>query len=277
MSVGDNLYISGGFSGNATIYNSFLSYNVKRKKWKQLPNMTHHRLGHRMAVSGDGSQVYVLGGGDGKSLQSLVIDIYDVKKKTWSSGPAMNSYRVFFGVTVCLGRLLVFGGMGSSDGNEIGLVEFYDPEINCWKYAKPMPETRGVCNVISIGHTIYVFGTSSQKVLAYDVIAGEWLKDVPPGVLPAIPPGGCVCASSSHDGGEVLVVKYPPRESPRKQRRIAHVYNASKKAWSSVHLSDDFACYSAAVANDRCVVVTPRNQLMACIVPKTSQPIETAQ
>ncbi|KAL7530643.1 hypothetical protein ACHAXR_003609, partial [Thalassiosira sp. AJA248-18] len=269
VSAGSKVYISGGFSGDSTIYRSFHSYNVKAKKWKKLPNMTHHRLGHRMAVSGDGSYIYVLGGGDGKTLRSLGIDIYNVKKKTWTAGPAMNCYRLFFGVTVCLGKLLVFGGVGSNNGNELGLVELYDPETNCWKYVKPMPEARGVCNVIAIGHIIYVFGTPLQKVLAYDANAGEWLKEVASDALPPIPPGGCVCASSSFDGGEVLVVKYPLiDQSPPKQRRAAHVYNAPKKAWTSVHLLDDHACYSAAVANDKIVVVTPQNQLMACTIPK---------
>jgi len=271
-SAGNNVYISGGFSGDGTIYRSFLSYNVKKKKWKHLPSMTHHRLGHRMAVSNDGCYIYVLGGGDGKTLRSLGIDIYNVKKKSWTAGPAMNSYRVFFGVTVCLGNILVFGGVGSKNGNELGLVEFYDPETNCWKYAKPMPEVRGVCNVISVGHIIYVFGTPSQKVLAYDIIAGEWLDDVPSDALPEIPPGGCVCASSSYPNGEVLVYKYPlTDQSPQKQRRTAHVYNTPKKVWSSVHLLDDFACYSAAVANDKIVVVTPQNRLMAHTIPKSSR------
>ncbi|KAL7553769.1 hypothetical protein ACHAWF_017091 [Thalassiosira exigua] len=268
-SVGNKVYISGGFSGSSTVHRSFLSYNMKTKKWKKLPSMTHHRLGHRMIVSENGGYIYVLGGGDGKTLRSLGIDIYDVKKKTWTSGPAMNSYRVFFGVIVCLGKLIVFGGVGSSNGNELCLVEFYDPETNCWKYAKNLPEARGVCNVIAIGHVIYLFGTPSQQVLAYDVIAGEWREDVSRDLLPEIPAGGCVCASSSYAGGEVLVLKYPVSgKSTKEQRRTAYIYSSQKKSWSYVHLLDDFACYSAVVASDSVVVVTPQNELMACALPK---------
>jgi len=269
-SAGSKIYISGGFSGDGSVHKTFVSYNVKKKKWKNLANMTHHRLGHRMVVSHDGRHVYVLGGGGGKTMQSLGVDIYNVKRMSWTVGPAMNTYRVFFGVAVCLGKLLAFGGMGSNGGNELGSVESYDPKTNCWKYETPMPEVRGVCNAIAIGRIVYVFGTPSQKVLTYDIATGEWLDGGAslPGMLPEIPPGGCVCTSSSHASGEVLVTK---RASSSDQRishscRTAHVYNARERAWSSVHLPDEFACYSAVVAADKIVVVTPQNQLMACRV-----------
>jgi len=268
-SARNKIYLSGGLSGASTVHRSFVSYDVKKKKWKQLPSMTHHRLGHRMAVSRDGRYIYVLGGGDGKTTRSLGIDIYDVKNRSWTVGPAMNSYRVFFGVTVYLGNILVFGGVGSSNGTPLDLVEFFDPETNSWNYSKPMPEARGVCNVTTLGHIIYVFGTSSERVLSYDIISGEWLDNVPHGVFPAIPKGGCVCASSSYSKGELLIYKYPFREeSSQKQKRTAHVYNAPMKAWSSVDLLDDFACYSAIVTSEKIVVVTAQNQFMSHSIPK---------
>ena len=123
----------------------------------------------------------------------------------------------------------------------------------------------------AIGHIIYVFGAPFQKLLAYDVIAGEWLKDAPGGTLPSIPPGGCVCASSPYENGEVIVMKYPfpgAKGKTQKQKRTAHVYNSTKKQWSAVHLQDEHACYSAVVADGKIVVVTPKNQLIACNIPK---------
>ena len=268
-SAGDLVYSSGGCSVDGTIYRSFLAYNVMTKKWIKLPGMTHRRLGHRMAVTDDGQYVYVLGGGDGKTLRSMGVDVYDVKKEVWMAAPAMNSYRVFFGYTVCAGKIFVFGGVGSNNGNQLSSVEVYDPQTNGWEFAQSMPEARGVCNVIVIGHVIFVFGTPSQKVLAYDTLTDRWFDDIPPETsIPSCPPGGCVCAASSFDGGEVLVLKYPLGGPQSPHRRTANIYNASKKCWSSIHLLDDFACYGAVVAGNKLVVVTPQNQLQACTLPE---------
>ncbi|KAL7478226.1 hypothetical protein ACHAW6_003994 [Cyclotella cf. meneghiniana] len=268
-SVEDLVYISGGCSGDGTIYRSFLSYNVISKKWKKLPGMTHRRLGHKMAVSPDGRYIYVVGGGDGKTMRSMGADIYDVIREVWTPAPAMNDYRVFFGVTVCNGKIFAFGGVGSDNGNQLKTVEAFDPETFSWEFMSSMPESRGVCNVITIEDKIFVFGTPSQKVLTYDTTSDKWidsntLDDLS---LPFCPPGGCVCASSSYVGGEVLVIKYPLEGLQGRFRRAANIYNVFKQSWASVHLLDEFACYSAVVAGDKCVVVTPQNQLQACTIP----------
>jgi hypothetical protein len=90
VSCGNLVYISGGCSGDGTIYRSFLSYNVVTKKWKKLPGMSHRRLGHKMTVSPDGRYVYVIGGGNGKALTSMGVDIYDSLREVWTSAPGMN-------------------------------------------------------------------------------------------------------------------------------------------------------------------------------------------
>mmetsp|Transcript_3759 Transcript_3759/g.8286 ORF Transcript_3759/g.8286 Transcript_3759/m.8286 type:complete len:674 (-) Transcript_3759:94-2115(-) len=266
-SAGDLLFISGGCSGDGTLYRSFLCYNVVTQKWKKLPGMTHRRLGHKMAVSTDGRYLYVIGGGDGKTLRSMGVDVYDVLKETWTAAPAMNHYRVFFGFTVCSKKIYVFGGIGSNNGSQLSSVEVYDPDTNGWEFVSSMPEERGVCNVITVGHAIYVFGTPSQRVLSYDTLLDKWFEETE-SPLPAMPPGGCVCAASAYIGGEVLVFKYPLRGQQNKHRRTAHIYNASSHSWKSVNLLDEFACYSAIVAGAKCVVVTPQNQLQACILPR---------
>lgn len=268
-SVGDLVYISGGCSGDGTIYRSFLSYNVVSKKWKKLPGMNHRRLGHKMALSPDGRYVFVIGGGNGKTMQSMGVDIYDSLREVWTSAPGMNDYRVFFGSTACNGRIFAFGGVGADDGNPLKTVEVFHPETYSWEFISSMPEARGVCNAITLEDKIFVFGTSHDKVLVYDTKSDTWcdsgsLYDLS---LPFCPPGGCVCASSSWIGGEVLVIKYPLEGLQGKFRRTAHVYDALKKSWSHhVNLLDTFACYSAVVAGNTCVVVTPQNQLQACTI-----------
>jgi len=268
-SVKNNVYISGGCSGDGTIYRSFLSYDVSTQKWKKLHGMTHRRLGHRMAVTNDGKYIFVLGGGDGKSLRSMGVDIYDVEREVWTAAAAMNNYRVFFGFTVCEDKIYVFGGVGNNNGNQLASVEVFDPKTNGWEFAESMPEPRGVCNVITVGKIIYVFGLPSQKVLAYDTVTKKWLDEVPPEAnLPVCPPGGCVCASSSFEGGECLVLKYPLEGPQATHRRTANVYDAAKDSWVAVHLLDTFACYSAIVAGEKLVVVTPQNKLQACTILK---------
>ena len=265
------MYISGGCSGDGTIYRSFLSYNVITKKWKKLQCMTHRRLGHRMAVTGNGRYLYVLGGGDGKTLRSMGVDVYDFEKQTWTAAPAMNNYRVFFGFTVCADKIYVFGGVGNNNGNTLSSVEVFDPKTNGWEFASSLPVPRGVCNVITIGHVIFVFGLPSQKLLTYDTISNQWLNDVPSHVsLPACPPGGCCCAASSFDGGECIVLKYPLEGELKSYRRTAHIYNSEKKSWSTVHLLDSFACYSAIVAGNKLTIMTPQNQLQSCAIPQSS-------
>ncbi|KAL3790071.1 hypothetical protein ACHAWO_004828 [Cyclotella atomus] len=272
VSVGDSLYISGGCSGDRTIYRTFLSYNVVSKKWKKLPGMNHRRLGHKMAVSLDGRYIYVVGGGNGKCMKSMGVDIYDSLRECWTSAPGMNDYRVFFGTTVCEGKIFAFGGIGSDNGNQLKTVEAFNPETFSWEFMASMPEARGVCNVITIGDKIYVFGTPSQKVLVYDVASDQWCDDgsIYDLSMPSCPPGGCVCASSSFIGGEVLVIKYPIEGLQGRYRRTANIYDAYKQSWSSVHLLDTFACYSAVVCNNFCVVVTPQNQVQACSIPRSA-------
>ena len=269
-SFGELVYISGGCSGDGTLYRSFLSYNVNSKKWKKLPGMTHRRLGHKMAVSPDGRYVYVIGGGDGKTMRSMGVDIYDTTREMWTAAPGMNDYRVFFGVTVCNGMVFAFGGIGADNGNQLKTVERFDPDTFSWEFMTSMTESRGVCNVITVDGKVFVFGTPSQKVLAYDTNADKWMDDATLDdlSLPFCPPGGCVCASSSYVGGEVLVIKYPLEGTQGGYRRAANIYDANKQSWSSVHLLDTFACYSAVVSGEKCVVVTPNNQLQVCSIPK---------
>ena len=273
VSCGDLVYVSGGCSGDGTIYRSFLSYNVVSKKWKKLPGMNHRRLGHKMAVSADGRYIYVVGGGNGKSLNSMGVDIYDSLREVWTSAPGMNDYRVFFGVTVCGGKIYAFGGIGSDNGNQLKTVEVFNPETYSWEFMASMPESRGVCNAITIEDKIFLFGTPSQRVLSYDTISDKWIDDASLDdlSLPICPPGGCVCASSSYIGGEVLVIKYPLEGLQGKFRRTANIYDALKQKWSSVHLLDTFACYSAVVAGRKCVVVTPQNQLQACTIAQSAE------
>lgn len=196
-------------------------------------------------------------------------DIYDSLREVWTSAPGMNDYRVFFGSTACNGRIFAFGGVGADDGNPLKTVEVFHPETYSWEFISSMPEARGVCNAITLEDKIFVFGTSHDKVLVYDTKSDTWcdsgsLYDLS---LPFCPPGGCVCASSSWIGGEVLVIKYPLEGLQGKFRRTAHVYDALKKSWSHhVNLLDTFACYSAVVAGNTCVVVTPQNQLQACTI-----------
>lgn len=180
------------------------------------------------------------------------------------------SYRVFFGITVCKGKIYAFGGIGNDNGNQLKTVEAFNPETFSWEFMPSMPESRGVCNVITIEDKIFVFGTPSQKVLSYDTTGDKWVDDasIDDLALPACPPGGCVCASSSYIGGEVLVIKFPLEGLQGKYRRIANIYDALKQSWSAVHLLDTFACYSAVVAEKTCVVVTPQNQLQACSIPQ---------
>lgn len=271
VSVGDQLYISGGCSGDGTIYRSFLSYNVMSKKWKKLPGMNHRRLGHKMQVSPDGRYIYVLGGGNGKALKSMGVDIYDTLREVWTSAPGMNDYRIFFGSTIFSGKIYAFGGIGSDNDNQLKTVEAFNPETFSWEFMASMPEARGVCNVITIDDKIYVFGTPSQKVLVYDTSSDSWCDDgsIYDLNMPSCPPGGCVCASSAFIGGEVLVVKYPMEGLQGKYRRTANIYDAFKQSWSSIQLLDTFACYNAVVCSNQCVVVTPQNQLQACLFPRS--------
>lgn len=107
----------------------------------------------------------------------------------------------------------------------------------------------------------------------YDTNSDSWCDDgsIYDLNLPSSPPGGCVCASSAFIGGEVIVIKYPIEGLQGKYRRTANIYDAFKQSWSSVHLLDTFACYSAVVCNNQCVVVTPQNQLQACSFPLSAE------
>lgn len=115
VSVGDDLYYSGGGVGGYAGTTNFYMYDASADNWvTTLEAMPTARAAHAMVVGDDGL-IYVVGGSSdayntGANAYSTVV-VYDPATDEWSAAADMDNARKYLGATVTTdGRIMALGG-----------------------------------------------------------------------------------------------------------------------------------------------------------------------
>jgi N-acetylneuraminic acid mutarotase len=135
VSLGDYLYVVGGTGGSQAL----LRYDPAGDTWTGLAALLEPRE-HVAAAALDG-KIYALAGRWSGVAARTSIEIYDPATDTWTAGIDMNEARSGFGAAVIGGKIMVVGGEVFSAGGAKALtsVEVYDPQIQEWRFATPIP------------------------------------------------------------------------------------------------------------------------------------------
>lgn len=126
ISVGDDLYYSGGGDGGYAGTTNFFKYDAAEDEWVTLADLPEERAGHAMVMGVDGL-IYLVGGsdngynwGNGVTFSSVVA--YDCSADEWTSVTSMDYSRTYLGtVGTSDGRILAVGG--NSPGAILDVVE----------------------------------------------------------------------------------------------------------------------------------------------------------
>jgi len=173
--IGDTIYVSHGFSlGDA---NAMRIYDIPTDTWSLGNNATVIRS------EGGGADVLGLYYSIGGRVNLVDVEIYDPGSGLWSLGSPMPTPRNQFGVAVVNDRIHVIGGADGGSGPQSGLPldvhEVYDPALDTWSTAPPLPVPRSdVTAVVAVGQRIYVMGgfdgIERTETFIYDTVSTTW-------------------------------------------------------------------------------------------------------
>jgi hypothetical protein len=116
--VGNDVYVMGGYANSATrgIIGTVRRFRASTGTWEVLSTPMRTPRDEAQAWT-SGSRIHVIGG-RGKTNDvptGRVVDILDTATMTWSTGPALPGARSRFAVSSIGGRLVVLGGLDSSN------------------------------------------------------------------------------------------------------------------------------------------------------------------
>jgi N-acetylneuraminic acid mutarotase len=154
-SVGDNIYVIGGFDESGEVLNIVEVYNVNNDSWNSiapLPEPLHHTA----SATFDG-KIYVIGGFVSREwIPTNKLFIYDPIKDQWSEGKSMPTARGALNALFVNGILYAIGGQDEAGGWNIN--EAYNPTTNNWSSETRMPTGRHHSASETNDNKIYVMG-----------------------------------------------------------------------------------------------------------------------
>lgn len=177
------IFICGGTNAN-NVLDTFEYFDVKKKRWKDLPKMNKKRKDFSCLSTPDNS-IYVIGGVDEKDAVLRNVERFDIIKNTWIKVKEMNMKRKG-SVAICMPEgIYVLGGF---DGVQyLKSIEKYDFVSKSWIYLKDMTYSKCYFGASPSADYRFIFtfggynGRPLNVVERYDVIENKWeiLSDMP--------------------------------------------------------------------------------------------------
>ena len=161
-SVGENIYVIGGFNTEGEALDIVEVYSVLNDSWKKVAPLPQ-ALQHSAAASYKG-KLYVVGGFTSDAVEWIPTNklfIYDPVKDEWKEGKSMPTPRGGLTALFVDGILYAIGGQQSSDievSEILNANEAYDPGKNSWTSKASMPTARHHIASAEVGGKIYVVG-----------------------------------------------------------------------------------------------------------------------
>ncbi|MHC5079923.1 MAG: Kelch repeat-containing protein [Planctomycetota bacterium] len=167
-SVGDKIYVFGGFDG-ANEMAVVEVYDTVNDVWSPLPNLPTPRSG--TSCSAMGGRLFVMGGF--ATTQTPVVEAYDPVTHTWATQTPMLFPKTLFASGVSGGKIYAIGGTGSDTS-----AHAYDPAGEKWTGKAALPTARWGLASESLGGRIYTMGGDNgvylQTVEQYDPTTNAW-------------------------------------------------------------------------------------------------------
>jgi N-acetylneuraminic acid mutarotase len=137
-----------------------------------------------------GEHIYVIGGfwmpsNATRPGKTNLVEVYNIKNNTWSSVTQLPEKTDHVGAAEYNGKIYVVGGSVGKENNRSNKLFIFDPSINKWKEAKPMPTARAALTANFIDGILYAVGgidSSGTPVTtneAYDPQTDTWTKKAP--------------------------------------------------------------------------------------------------
>jgi len=160
-SLGDAVYVIGGFDTYGQPTNIVEVYSTKNNTWKSAAPLPHP-LHHTAATSFDG-KIYVVGGFfDNQWTPSNRLFIYDPLKNQWYEGKQMHTARGALTANFINGILYAVGGQSFSSSSSsypiLATNEAYDTVSNTWITKPSMPTARHHAASAAVNGKLYVIG-----------------------------------------------------------------------------------------------------------------------
>lgn len=161
--LGDKVYIPGGYGPGGTFLDILQVYDPARDAWTLGPSLPRPLAGYALAVHG--GSLYLFGGSDGTGYRADAYR-YDPDEGLWTSLPPMPTRRGFAGAAAVGEAIFVVGGY---DGErELNVCERFDPQAGTWSPCAPMRVPRAGAGVAALGESLYVIGGGWQSYLAFN-------------------------------------------------------------------------------------------------------------
>jgi N-acetylneuraminic acid mutarotase len=225
VSIGERIYLIGGFSGVSNLPTDRLHiYHTRTKQWTTGATLPAPRGGHAAVVLN--GRIHVFGGGNNRSTIANH-SVYDPATNTWTERAPLPRAEGSPAGVVFAGNVWAIGGR--SGPSDFGDVYIYDAKADRWT-SGPSIEPRGTAGAVVFRNTIWLLGGESQKqqktlnsVLSLNANRGGWTEQA------AMPTarnyaravvfrnaiwtiGGSPSAGASHSSsGSTIVERFSPR------------------------------------------------------------------
>ncbi len=114
-------------------------------------------------------------------LSALILNASLFAQYSWNTVAPMPTGRQHLCSAVYNDNIYVFGGQGTTSGNQmVNVNEMYDPATNTWMTKTPMPSAIGFCNAGTVNGKIYVIGgwnggNQTNQNWEYDPVGNTWV------------------------------------------------------------------------------------------------------
>jgi N-acetylneuraminic acid mutarotase len=186
--IGGKIYLSGGVNSIGAATSSLYMYDPGTNSWTTKASMpVRCASGLSGGING---RLYVLVGFCESCANRFPHRLYryDPATNSWSRLPDSPRQHIYGAANVIDGKLYVAGGDDGTLGinSATNWVDVFDPAINSWSAARPLPEARRFGAAAVLGKQLYVIGGDHgperlASVEAYDPATNTWAGKAPLG------------------------------------------------------------------------------------------------
>lgn len=176
-SVGNKIYVFGGFISGGTCDQKVDVYDTETKTWTYSTYMPEARSKFSASVVGD--KIYLIGGRDGNQSSYIAqVRIYDTTTNKWNIGASMPTPRFDLDTVSVGSKIYVFGGIGQ--GGLKSSIDIYDTETDTWSIGTDMITPRRELTASLVGNNIFVMGgmdasnNFTNLVEIYNIETNTW-------------------------------------------------------------------------------------------------------
>lgn len=158
--IGEDIYVVGGYLPDSSITNRVWRYNVLTNSWAELAPLPSAAGIATAAVAAANGKVYVIGGDDGDFYSNDTTYEYDPATNAWALKAPMPTQRENNVAVTLNGKIYVVGGVQAwnPDLTALPTLEVYDPVTDTWERKTAMIQGRGSPGIATDGVYIYVYG-----------------------------------------------------------------------------------------------------------------------